>query len=124
MDSARAAGLATELSARFGEERAVAGSDRAAAVAGAGGLIHYILTGKTKPPGLPLSPDLLLPALWVAKITYFPLEEELPRVACGLGRQTLDGGGMAVFQSREAYPLYRHGAGCRTHAQALHINVG
>ena len=105
MDSARAAGLASELSARFGEGRAVAGTDLAKSVAEADGLIHCTPTGMAKLPGMPLPAELLHPALWVAEIVYFPLETELLRVARGLGCQTLDGGGMAVFQAVRAFQL-------------------
>jgi shikimate dehydrogenase len=105
MDSARAAGLAADLSARFGEGRAVAGTDLAKSVAEADGLIHCTPTGMAKLPGMPLPAEMLHPALWVAEIVYFPLETELLRVARGLGCQTLDGGGMAVFQAVGAFQL-------------------
>jgi shikimate dehydrogenase len=105
MDSTRAAGLAAELSARFGQGRAVAGTDLAKSVAEAYGLIHCTPTGMAKLPGLPLPAELLHPALWVAEIVYFPLETELLRVARELGCQTLDGGGMAVFQAVRAFQL-------------------
>jgi shikimate dehydrogenase len=105
VDSSRAAGLATELSARFGEGRAVPGGDLASAVAEADGLIHCTPTGMAKLPGLPLPAELLHPALWVAEIVYFPLETELLRVARSLGCRTLDGGGMAVFQAVRAFQL-------------------
>ena len=93
----------TELSAGFGN--GCAGSDLAAAVAEADGLIHCTPTGMAKLPGMPLPAELLHPALWVAEIVYFPLETELLRVARSLGCQTLDGGGMAVFQAVRAFQL-------------------
>ena len=104
-DRPRAAGLAAELSARFGEGRAVAGTDLAKDVAESCGLIHCTPTGMAKLPGLPLPAEYLHPALWVAEIVYFPLETELLRVARGLGCRTLDGGGMAVFQAVGAFEL-------------------
>jgi len=105
VDPDRASGLAAELSARFGEGRAVPGADLATAMAVADGLIHCTPTGMAKLPGLPLPAELLHPALWVAEIVYFPLETELLRVARSLGCQTLDGGGMAVFQAVRAFQL-------------------
>ncbi len=106
VDRTRAESLAAELSARFGNGRAVAGGDLARAMGAADGLIHATPTGMAKYPGLPLPRDLLRPALWVAEIVYFPLETELLRVARSLGCRTLDGGGMAVFQAVEAFRLF------------------
>lgn len=105
-DTARAADLATELSARFGAGRAVAGESLDREMGRADGLIHATPTGMAKFPGLPLPADLLHPALWVAEIVYFPLETELLRAARALGCRTLDGGGMAVFQAVEAFHLF------------------
>ncbi|MCW2242592.1 shikimate dehydrogenase [Azospirillum canadense] len=106
VDRTRAESLAAELSARFGNGRAVAGGDLARAMGAADGLIHATPTGMAKYPGLPLPRDLLRPALWVAEIVYFPLETELLRVARSLGCRTMDGGGMAVFQAVEAFRLF------------------
>jgi shikimate dehydrogenase len=103
--SARTAGLITELSARFSEGRTVASTDLAESVAEADELIHCTPTGMAKLPGLPLPAELLHPALWVAEIVYFPLETELLRVARELGCQTLDGGGMVVFEAVRAFQL-------------------
>ena len=77
----------------------------AKSVAEADGLIHCTPTGMAKLPGMPLPAELLHPELWVAEIVYFPLETELLRVARGLGCQTLDGGGMAVFQAVGRFSL-------------------
>ena len=55
---------------------------------------------------MPVSPDLLRAALWVADVIYFPLETELLRPARSLGCRTLDGGGMAVFQAAEAFHIF------------------
>jgi shikimate dehydrogenase len=105
-DPARAATVAAGLCARFGAGRAVAGTDTAASVATADGIINATPMGMAKYPGLPLPADLLRPALWVAEIVYFPLETELLRVARDIGCRTLDGGGMAVFQAVEAFRLF------------------
>jgi quinate/shikimate dehydrogenase (NAD+) len=106
VDSARSADLGTSLSARFGQGRAVGGTDLSAAMAAADGLIHCTPTGMAKLPGLPLPAELLRPAHWIAEIVYFPLETELLRVARSKGCRTLDGGGMAVFQAVGAFRLF------------------
>ena len=105
-DTARARKLAAGLCARFGAGLAAAGSDLAAAMATADGLIHATPTGMVKHPGLPLPAQLLRPALWVAEIVYFPLETELLREARRLGCRTMNGSGMAVFQAVEAFRLF------------------
>ena len=105
-DTARARKLSADLCARFGAGRAAAGSDLAAAMATADGLIHATPTGMVKHPGLPLPAQLLRPALWVAEIVYFPLETELLREARRLGCRTMNGSGMAVFQAVEAFRLF------------------
>ncbi len=106
VDAGRAAALAGNLNARFGEGRAVACTDLASAMAAADGLVHCTPTGTAAHPGLPLPQALLRPALWVAEIVYFPLETALLRAARALGCRTLDGGGMAVFQAVEAFRLF------------------
>jgi shikimate dehydrogenase len=74
IDPARAATVAAGLCARFGEGRAAAGADLAAAVAAADGVINATPMGMANYPGLPLPAALLCPALWVAEIVYLPLE--------------------------------------------------
>ena len=106
VDLARAAGLARSLCERFGAGRASAGTDLAAALADADGLIHATPIGTAEHPGLPLPAELLRPALWVAEIVYFPLETQLLRTARALGCRTAHGGGMAVFQAVEAFRLF------------------
>ena len=106
VDVLRARQVSAGLATRFGAGRAVAGTDLAASMARADGLIHATPTGMKSHPGLPLPENLLRPALWVAEIVYFPLETELLRVARALGCRTLDGGGMAVFQAVEAFRLF------------------
>jgi len=106
VDPKRAADVAKGLSERFGAGRAMAGTDLAAAMAQADGLIHATPTGMAKLPGLPLPAELLRSSHWVSEIVYFPLETELLRVARSKGCRTLDGGGMAVFQAVEAFRLF------------------
>lgn len=106
VDPERARQLAASLCGRFGPGRAQAGTDLAAAMAVADGLVHATPTGMAGHPGLPLPPDLPRSRHWVAEIVYFPLETELLRHARALGCRTLDGGGMAVFQAVGAFELF------------------
>jgi shikimate dehydrogenase len=105
-EQTRARQVAADLTARFGEGRAVAGEDLAAAMAEADGLINTTPVGMAKFPGTPLPVALLRPAIWVSDIIYFPMETELLRAARALGCRTLGGGGMAVFQAVEAFRLF------------------
>ena len=105
-EPARAARLAGDLVARHGAGRAVPGTDMAAAVAEADGVINATPVGMAKFPGSPLPAALLRPGLWVSDIIYFPLETELLRAARAAGCRTLGGGGMAVFQAVEAFRLF------------------
>jgi shikimate dehydrogenase len=104
-DPARAEQVAADVVARFGAGRAVAGTDLAAALATADGIINTTPVGMAKFPGTPVPAPLLRPELWVAEIIYFPLETELLRLARARGCRTLTGGGMAVFQAVEAFRL-------------------
>jgi shikimate dehydrogenase len=90
---------------QLGSERVVAGT--LDSLADADGLIHATPTGmEGHHPGLPLDDELLHPGLWVAEIVYRPLETPLLRRARELGCQTLDGGGMAVFQAADSFELF------------------
>ena len=105
-DAARAEGLADCLNARYGTGRVSAGSDAAAVLPGATGLIHATPTGMAKLPGLPLDAVLLRPDLWVAEIVYFPIETALLKAARAIGCPVSDGGGMAVGQAVGAFELF------------------
>lgn len=106
VEPARAQALADNLNQHFGAGRALVGSDLAAAMAVADGLVNTTPIGMAKLPGTPVPKELLRPALWVAEIVYFPLQTELLRDARALGCQTLDGGNMAVFQAVKAFELF------------------
>jgi shikimate dehydrogenase len=75
-------------------------------VAEADGLINATPIGMDAHPGIPLPMALLRPSLWVADIIYFPEETELLRHARSLGARTMNGGGMAVFQTVEQFRLF------------------
>ncbi len=102
----RAEELATGMAALFPAARIEAGSDLAAAMKAASGLVHATPTGMAKYPGLPLDAALLEPRHWVAEIVYFPLQTALLQAARQRGCRTLDGGGMAVFQAVGAFQLF------------------
>lgn len=106
MDPERARALAAQTGARFPGIAVTAGSDIAASLREADGLINATPMGMADHPGLPLPAALLRPSLWVAEIVYFPLETALLRAARALGCRTLDGGGMAVFQAVHAFGLF------------------
>ena len=106
IDAGKARAVADSLCRRFGDGRAITGTDAAAALANADGLINTTPIGMANYPGLPVPQGLLRPELWVAEIVYFPLETELLRVARARGCRTLDGGGMAVLQAVEAFRLF------------------
>jgi len=104
----RAKAVAEAHAAHFGPDRVsdIRPEDLVAALATADGLINTTPIGMAQYPGLPLSPALLRPSLWVAEIIYFPIETALLRTARALGCRTLDGGGMVVFQAAEAFRLF------------------
>jgi shikimate dehydrogenase len=105
-DRERAERLAGELSARFGEGRAVVSGPPEEVVEASEGIVNATPIGMAKYPGTPLPVDRLRPDLWVADIIYFPLETEFLRAARSLGCRTMDGGGMAVFQAVGAFRLF------------------
>jgi shikimate dehydrogenase len=106
VEASRSRVLAEQICGHWGAGRAVAGQDLAAAMRLADGIINATPIGMVGHPGVPISPDLLRPAQWVAEVIYFPLETELLRAARAKGCRTLDGGGMAVFQAAEAFRLF------------------
>jgi len=108
MDRSRAEAVAAALCARHGAGRAATGTDLAAAMVAADGLIHATPTGMAAHPGLPLDAALLQPRHWVSDVGYVPLETALLREARGKGCRTAHGGGMAVFQAVHAF---RHFSG-------------
>lgn len=105
-DGARAQALADSLNALYGAGRVTAGTDAAAVVPQATGLIHATPTGMAKLPGMPLDAGLLRPGLWVAEVVYFPLETALLKAARAAGCPVSDGGGMAVGQAVGAFELF------------------
>ncbi len=105
-EAARAQAAAAQLNALYGAGRASGGSDAAAAMQGADGLIHATPTGMAKLPGLPLEEGLLRADLWVSEIVYFPLDTALLQAARRAGCATVHGGTMAVGQAVGAFKLF------------------
>jgi shikimate dehydrogenase len=106
VDAPRAEHVASELGARHpATVDAAVPEDLAGLLAGADGVVHCTPTGMHDHPGIPFSPALLRPDLWVADIVYRPLETELLRAARAAGCRTLDGGRMAVHQAVDAFEL-------------------
>ena len=106
MDSRRAGEVVERLTKHFGEGRAVVGSNLEEAIAAADGIVNATPIGMDAHPGMPLSPALLRPDLWVSDVIYFPRETELLRHARALGTQTSNGGDMAVYQAAEQFRLF------------------
>jgi shikimate dehydrogenase len=106
IDQDRAAGLVENMTAAFGERRAVVGGNLPSAMAAADGLTNATPIGMANYPGTPLPLTLLRASHWVSEIIYFPLETDLLGAARTLGCRVLDGGGMAVFQAAEAFHLF------------------
>jgi shikimate dehydrogenase len=105
-EGARTDRLAAGLRDRFGEGRAIAARDVAAAVAAADGIVNATPVGMANHAGMPVARELLRPDLWVAEIIYFPAETKFLRAARELGCRTMAGGGMAVFQAADAFRLF------------------
>lgn len=105
-DEERAERLCSRLCKTFGEGRAKAVQDVAAAVSNADGVINATPIGMAEHPGTPIPLNCLTPEKWVADIVYFPLETELLRSAASRGCRVLDGGGMAVYQAAGAFEIF------------------
>lgn len=105
-DVDRSARLAHDLNTRFGEGRAMPAKTPAAVLGNADGLIHATPVGMPAHPGIPVDPDLIMSRHWVTDIVYMPLITRLIETAAGKGCQTLQGGGMAIFQAVGAFRLF------------------
>ncbi|WP_254606468.1 shikimate dehydrogenase [Sphingomonas bacterium] len=105
LDKERAQALAAMLGRHFGADRVRAITIGDATTAGVDGIVNATPVGLLSNPGLPIDPDLIDPAHWVADIVYFPIETELLRVARAKGCRTLDGSGMVVNQAAAAFEI-------------------
>jgi shikimate dehydrogenase len=107
-DPDRARALTESLRDRHGPGRATMteAAQLSADLRDADGLVNATPAGMRANPQPPLEPELLRERLWVAEVVYRPLETELLLHARRLGCQTLDGGGMAVFQAALSFELF------------------
>ncbi len=105
-DPRRAEDVANRLNQHFGPGRAVVGTDLAAAVAAADGLVNCTPIGMDAHPGVPLPVELLRADLWVSDVIYFPRETELLRHARELGARTDNGVGMNIYQAVAQFRLF------------------
>lgn len=106
VDANKSGALADDLQKRFPDARVVRAQSIPEAMAEVDGLIHATPVGMAKLPGMPVPAELLRAPMWVADVVYFPLETELIRTARAAGCQTLDGGGMAVYQAVDAFGIF------------------
>lgn len=104
-DAARAAALATQMRAEWGE-RVQAATQVADTLSWTDGIVNTTPVGMAKYPGMPFPAGALRRQHWVAEIIYFPEETELLRVARALGCRTLAGTGMAIGQAVRAFELF------------------
>ncbi len=107
-DPVRAAGLASQVSAKWSNTVAVPTTDLPTKVAQdrPDGIVNATPVGMDSLPGSAFPLELLTPEMWVADIVYFPLETELLRTARLQGCRTLDGSGMAIFQAVRAFQFF------------------
>jgi shikimate dehydrogenase len=91
----------------FGPDRVTGGTDLAAALATADGVVNATTFGMIgHQSGSCVPKELLRPDLWVADCVYLPMETQLLADARAVGCRTLDGGGMAAEQAAEAFRLF------------------
>jgi shikimate dehydrogenase len=105
-DANRAEAGAERLNRDFGPGRAVVGTDLAAAVAAADGLVNCTPIGMDAHPGVPLPAEMLRADLWVSDVIYVPRETQLLRHARELGAHTDNGAGMNIYQGVAQFRLF------------------
>lgn len=105
-DAARASGLCTDLTARFGAGRCVVSNDPATAAESAAGIVNATPVGMQGHPGVPLDPGLVQPGQFVADVIYTPLETAFLRAALARGARGMGGAGMCVHQAADAFRLF------------------
>ncbi len=107
IDPGRQQSLVDRMTHLFGPGRVEVGTDLAAALRVADGVINATTIGMTgHEPGSAVPKELLRPELWVADCVYLPLDTQLLRDARAAGCATLHGGGMAAEQAVEAFRIF------------------
>jgi shikimate dehydrogenase len=105
-DADRAEALVARLSGGSTTLLPVPFAEAEARMAEVDGLVQATPIGMAKLPGMPLSPDVLQPDMWLAEIIYVPIETEFLRAARAKGCRTVDGGGMVVLQAARAMEIF------------------
>lgn len=107
VDPVRTGALVARMGELYSPDRVRVGTDLAAAMADADGVINATTFGMTgHQPGSCIPPELLRPEMWVADCVYLPMETALLAQARALGCRVLPGGGMAAEQAAEAFRLF------------------
>ncbi len=107
-DRARAEHLTADLARYFGAARCRLVDDLGGALRGASGIVNATPVGMAGVPGIPVPPECLSGAHWVADIIYTPLRTELITAAMAKGCRVITGDGMNVHQ---AVASFRHFTG-------------
>jgi len=105
-DPSRASALETALTKSYGRSRCRVGSDLAADISAADGVVNATQVGMRGFPGNPIPVSALKPIHWAADVIYTPLETEFIKAAAARGAPVLNGGGMCVHQAAEAFRLF------------------
>lgn len=107
VDPGRLDALIERMDRLFGPGRAVRGTDLAASMASADGVINATTFGMTgHQAGSCVPAELLRPDMWVADCVYIPVDTQLLTDARAAGCRTLSGTGMAVEQAVEAFRIF------------------
>ncbi|MEP9351405.1 shikimate dehydrogenase [Xanthobacter sp. KR7-225] len=105
-DTERAARVVDSLAGEFGADHIALGTDVAAELERADGLINASPVGMDGHPGSPVDLTLLRKELWVVDIIYFPEETELLAAARRIGARAMNGRAMSAFQVAEQMRLF------------------
>jgi quinate/shikimate dehydrogenase (NAD+) len=105
-NAARAAALAADLAAHYGEARCQIADDLERDIAAADGVVNATPVGMHGFPGNPVPVAALHADHWAADVIYTPIETVFIKAAAAKGARVLTGGGMCVHQAAEAFRLF------------------
>ncbi len=83
-----------------------AGTDLAAALKGAAGVVNATPVGMLPNRDSPVPAALLRPDLWVADVVYYPLVTPLLTAARAAGARTVTGRALTIHQAADAFALF------------------
>lgn len=106
LDQARATGLAEALAGAYPKARTSAGTNAAAALAGADGVVNATPVGTYAYPGMPVPETALASAAWAADAIYTPLETHFIAASRRAGLDVLTGQELAIGQAIDAFALF------------------